>query len=84
MPKIYTEQELKEVWNLYRTGYKRKDIADMLDTTPDKITYIWEIAYRRWGKGPRITTSPVTPQPAKQKLTRPPAEYSNPQYCKLY
>lgn len=67
MPKIFNDHELKQVWNLYRTGYMRRHIAEMLGKTPEEITQMQEAGQRRWGKGPRANTAPVSQPKTKSK-----------------
>jgi hypothetical protein len=84
MPKIFTEDDLKLAWQLYRKGYRLKVCAEIMQCTKEEANAIVTAAYRRWGRGPRLIHDPP-PQPQKQQqeekpFVRPKAEYSNRSY----
>jgi hypothetical protein len=79
MPKIFTEDDLKFAWQLYKQGRRLKIIAELLNTSTEDANAIVTAAYRRWGRGPRKTI--IQPQQQQkeepQPYTRPKAQYSN-------
>jgi hypothetical protein len=79
MPKIFTEDDLKFAWQLYKQGRRLKIIAELLNTSTEEANAIVTAAYRRWGRGPRKTIEPQPQQQVQQAhpYTRPKAQYSN-------
>jgi hypothetical protein len=79
MPKIFTEDDLKFAWQLYKQGRRLKVIAELLNTSTEDANAIVTAAYRRWGKGAYKTRTEPQQQKEEQQqpYTRPKAQYSN-------
>lgn len=75
MPKIYKEEQLKQVWiAIHDEDKRRSEVANDFNTSTDEVDKMYEAARKRFGSAAarRIYTGTLP-----ESLRRPDAVYSN-------
>lgn len=75
MPKIYKEEQLKQVWiAIHDKDNRRSEVARTFNTSTDEVDKMYEAARKRFGSAAarKIYTGTL-----KESLKRPDAVYSN-------